>query len=665
MAFTRAIEVAEGDALNSRHQRSVARAANDRLRFAQDMPYRLGWALYNGARLVRNPSGDGLNFPAEGEFWKVFAHLKSASGYDWPLTGPGEPEGANLGSVIPQLIYGNPDLTDEPERIGALFPLRISGESAVTPTQKWTLRKLQGGAISADGSAQYAPAFEAAQTLFRFAFHPSIFHGKSYGGWQPQAPQDETYPLCAPDGFPGDRTPNRHYGWTGFTADTPTAGLHGTVTTNGAGQPVVTYAGSCPCGTTNTASGHVLYIADLPFAWYVYVSDGTVDGAGVCGVNVDRLDKSLWAEGPYDGAPALQHSDYPAILRAGWHYLSEFRGAESQRTPDTFAIERIAFDAQKFYTRQYPLAPAYGEVTEAGIEPIYPWIQFFGDDLMQFATLPEMRAVTSSEWGGIADHQIVLLAGGAAVGDTGAGFFRRSSTSTAADDGEYVVQPSVVTGAGRFVRVVLDAKYFSGLISPVAATPTQSGSTPFGPSTSVSLSCATVGAAIHYTTDGTTPTSASATYSAPLSLSATTTVKAFAIAAGYTNSAVSSVAYTQVAYGTIYYGCAAASSLDAAGILALSSSRANQINPANSYAFSPGSALYFYFAWPDDLYRQPSSGTGFMLGGFAVDMAATAPYSTMQNGWYYATVALSGRTYRVYRTTYTQTSAATIAVATS
>ena len=46
---------------------------------------------------------------------------------------------------------------------------------------------------------------------------------------------------------------------------------------------------------------------------------------------------------------------------------------------------------------------------------------------------------------------------------------------------------------------------------------------------SVVLSCATEGAAIHYTLDGTDPTDASAVYSAPIVVSATTTIKAIAI----------------------------------------------------------------------------------------------------------------------------------------
>lgn len=55
---------------------------------------------------------------------------------------------------------------------------------------------------------------------------------------------------------------------------------------------------------------------------------------------------------------------------------------------------------------------------------------------------------------------------------------------------------------------------------------------------SVTISTTTAGATIYYTTDGTTPTTASTVYSAPVSISANTTLKALATKATLTNSAV-------------------------------------------------------------------------------------------------------------------------------
>lgn len=60
----------------------------------------------------------------------------------------------------------------------------------------------------------------------------------------------------------------------------------------------------------------------------------------------------------------------------------------------------------------------------------------------------------------------------------------------------------------------------------------------------VSIACATEGASIYYTTDGTTPTGASTLYTAPLSISQTTTVKAIAKKAGKADSNVATASYT-------------------------------------------------------------------------------------------------------------------------
>jgi glucosylceramidase len=62
----------------------------------------------------------------------------------------------------------------------------------------------------------------------------------------------------------------------------------------------------------------------------------------------------------------------------------------------------------------------------------------------------------------------------------------------------------------------------------------------------VSLSDSTAGASIHYTTDGTTPSSASTLFSSatPIAVNSTTTIQAIAVASGYLNSAIGSATYT-------------------------------------------------------------------------------------------------------------------------
>ena len=67
----------------------------------------------------------------------------------------------------------------------------------------------------------------------------------------------------------------------------------------------------------------------------------------------------------------------------------------------------------------------------------------------------------------------------------------------------------------------------------------------------VTISCTTAGVTIHYTLDGSNPTENSATYSTPIAISETTTVKAMAVKAGMSNSNVASATYTIQAAPTV------------------------------------------------------------------------------------------------------------------
>jgi hypothetical protein len=81
-------------------------------------------------------------------------------------------------------------------------------------------------------------------------------------------------------------------------------------------------------------------------------------------------------------------------------------------------------------------------------------------------------------------------------------------------------------------------------IETAAATPAFSKAAGTYPATqTVTITDATAGAIIYYTTNGTAPTTSSARYTAPINVAATETVKAIAVLTGHLNSAVASVAY--------------------------------------------------------------------------------------------------------------------------
>lgn len=77
----------------------------------------------------------------------------------------------------------------------------------------------------------------------------------------------------------------------------------------------------------------------------------------------------------------------------------------------------------------------------------------------------------------------------------------------------------------------------------VAPTFSPAGGT-YNSALSVTISCATGGATIRYTTDGSTPNSGSPIYSGAIKVSSTTTIKAYATATGMNDSAVASATYT-------------------------------------------------------------------------------------------------------------------------
>ena len=101
------------------------------------------------------------------------------------------------------------------------------------------------------------------------------------------------------------------------------------------------------------------------------------------------------------------------------------------------------------------------------------------------------------------------------------------------------------TAAAGMPSALANGTYTIGGSSPTAATPTFSPAAgTYSSAQSVTLSDATSGATIYYTTNGSTPTASSTKYTGPITVSSTETLQAIAVATGDTNSAVASAAYT-------------------------------------------------------------------------------------------------------------------------
>lgn len=94
--------------------------------------------------------------------------------------------------------------------------------------------------------------------------------------------------------------------------------------------------------------------------------------------------------------------------------------------------------------------------------------------------------------------------------------------------------------------------YVKSMTVNYGGTPTSTCATPtFNPAAgtytqaqNVTISCATEGATIYYTTNGDVPTTSSTVYTAAINVSTNTTIKAMAVAEGYNNSAVATAEYT-------------------------------------------------------------------------------------------------------------------------
>jgi uncharacterized protein (TIGR02145 family) len=88
---------------------------------------------------------------------------------------------------------------------------------------------------------------------------------------------------------------------------------------------------------------------------------------------------------------------------------------------------------------------------------------------------------------------------------------------------------------GFSVRCIMDPYAASPAFSPAGGT--------FTAPQLVTLTSATSGASIYYTTDGSTPTNSSTLYSGPITVGGSQTIKAIALASGYTKSLETSSAY--------------------------------------------------------------------------------------------------------------------------
>lgn len=163
------------------------------------------------------------------------------------------------------------------------------------------------------------------------------------------------------------------------------------------------------------------------------------------------------------------------------------------------------------------------------------------DVLAQYQTYQAMKAAAES-YGGINSKAVYLNPGSslAEIGSIVSGGGSQGGGNTGSNNG------SGNSGSGNNGSNTSGGTTGGGQAQTVAA-PTFSGETQFTESTQVTMS-GPDGASIFYTVDGSTPTDQSLEYEEPITLSATTTVKAIAVKDGVSSS-VTSRTYSKVESG--------------------------------------------------------------------------------------------------------------------
>jgi unsaturated rhamnogalacturonyl hydrolase len=215
---------------------------------------------------------------------------------------------------------------------------------------------------------------------------------------------------------------------------------------------------------------------------------------------------------------------------------------------------------------------------------------------------------------------------------------------------------AVATATGLNDSFVASDSYTITGVATVAAPVFTPAPGTYASAQSVSISTTTSGATIRYTTDGSTPTSTTGTvYSGPITISATTTLKAIAYESGFNNSSVTSGTYTISSSG----GSTTISSADGfynvpfgstqIGTFTATIDAVPSLSPSNT-AISLCQGAQTSYAGLACIARFNPSGDIDARNGGAYAAASTIPYSAGVSYHFRFVVNVPTHTYSLYVT---------------
>lgn len=341
ITFTRIPTVTAGDPVTSTEMIALADGINDRIKSGfGDATRRIHFYMAAIWRAIRNPDSSGFLFPPVDEFRFIYEHFQPTD-YEWPLTGPGEPEGTNVSNVMGSFVFGNETLDVSPEDDRLSNPMAGGVDmdfGTGSALELWLLAKRQRGAIDLSTGAVASPAFDAAKSHFSIIQSARSQHGNAYGGYIPTPEYLSDCPNPDDDGiFQLIFTP---------VVD---------------GLPTLTFEGFC-----ESEPSHVATILRYPNEAYVIVqNDGTVT----------TLKWNEYIEGPYEFGNRLAKTWGNNLNRVLNFFASEYRGTQEQRDSEDAGQERwlsSAFTTHEFLTTQYHLAPQKGTQSGDVVTAEYP-----------------------------------------------------------------------------------------------------------------------------------------------------------------------------------------------------------------------------------------------------------------------------------------------------